>query len=298
MRRLILFGFALLMAGAHGQDVIHLKTGESAACEIEAVTDNIVVFFLPGPGGGSSKRNLPMDRVAFIEFGFEQGEEAVFRDLTKIPSDILETWWEFHFANLHRPRSRTAAYGLAFGEALLREKPEIGAARALSVFDRIIERAWAEEDISLAKQGRLRALIAADDLETAVEEAQVLASETEDPDLLIEVKHLLAQADFQQLKELQEEHPKWIEDDLVRPDRNALYHRILDQYLWPHLFHATRAEEAARGLLGAAEVYRFGGELELAQAALEDLQNLYEDTASYQAASTLLESLETTSPTE
>jgi len=272
---ILLCGFAV---NAQSQDVIHLKTGESSACEIEAVTDNIVVFLMRGPGGGTAKRTLPMERVDFIEFGFETGEEAVFNDLENISAEILESWWEFHFSNLHRPRSRAGVYGIAFGNALLRENPEVGAARALSVFDRIIERAWADHDKSLARQGRLRALIASGELETAVGEAQVLQSETEDPDLLIEVKFLLAEADFAQLKALVEEHPKWVEDDEVRPVRNELYHRIVDQYLWPHLFHATREEAAARGLMSAASVYESAAETELARAAYEDLGKLYPET--------------------
>lgn len=281
-KRLLLFSALLAVSvltfPGRASDVIHLQTGESAVCEIEAVTDTIIVFHLRGPGGGSAKRTLPMERVDFIEFGFEEGEEAVFNDLGNIPADILETWWEFHFGHLHRPRSRTAAYGIAFGNALLRESPESGAARAISVFDRVIARAWDAGDQALAKQGRLRALIASGDLETAVGEAQVLAAETEDPDLLIEVNFLLAEADFARLEAIEEEHPKWIEDDEVRPERNALYHRVLDQYLWAHLFHATREEDAARGLLHAGKVYEFAGELELARAAYADLGKLYPDT--------------------
>ncbi|MEM6915437.1 MAG: hypothetical protein AAF491_02630 [Verrucomicrobiota bacterium] len=280
------------------QDVIHLKTGEFAACEIEAVTDNIVVFLLPGPGGGSSKRNLPMDRVDFIEFAFEEGEEAVFQNLENASADILKSWWDFHQAHLHRPRSRTAAYGIAFGETLLKENSKDAAERALTIFDRIIERAWSEEDLSLARRGRLRGLIAAGDLDKAVGEAQLLVSQTEDPETLIEVKYLLAGADFARLKALQIEHPRWTEDDDVRPDRNALFHHILDQFLWPHLFHATREEAAARGLLGAAEVYAFGEEIELAQAALEDLTRLYPTTDSYEVAKERLESLQPSSPEE
>ncbi|MEM1441815.1 MAG: hypothetical protein AAGF67_05705 [Verrucomicrobiota bacterium] len=271
------------------QDVIHLKTGESAACEIEAVTDNIVVFLLRGPAGGSAKRTMPMDRVDYIEFGFEEGEKAVFGNLDTIRAEILETWWDFHFAHLHRPRSRTAAYGVALGEALIRENPETGAVRALSIFNRIIERAWSEEDKALARQSRIRGLIASGDLDAAAGEAQILASRTEDPDSLIEVKRLLADADFERLKALEEEHPRWMEDDVVRPERNALYHGIVDQYLWPHLFHATREDAAARGLLAASEVYAFGNEKELARAALEDLTQLYPGTDSHATAVERLE---------
>ncbi|MDF1826117.1 MAG: hypothetical protein P1U68_15835 [Verrucomicrobiales bacterium] len=277
------------------QDFVHLKTGESTACEIEAITDKVLILRLPGVGGaGSAKRTLKMDRVDFIEFGYESGEEAVFKKLDRISAPILETWWVFHLAHLHRPRSRAAAYGIALGDALLRESPGTSGEKALTLFDRVIKEAWAEEDKSAARRGRLRALIAMGNFDTAVVEAELLASESEDPDMLLEVKYLLAAADFERLKALQEEHPKWMEDDEVRPERNEIYHRIIDQYLWPHLFHATRAEEAARGLLAAGDVYAFAGEVELARAAYLDLGELYPESSSQIEAAERLSSLSST----
>lgn len=282
---LIFAVFLLNVSLAAAQDFVHLKTGESTACEIESVTDSAIVLRISVAGGaGSAKRTLPMDRVDYIEFAFEAGEEAVFRNLENISAEILETWWKFHAQHLHRPRSRTAAYGIALGNALIKESSEKGAERALSIFDLIIEKAWAESDKSAASQSRLRALIAMGELKTAVGEAEVLASRTDDPDLLLEVKYLLADADFEQLKALEEEHPKWIEDDEVRPERNEIYHRIIDQYLWPHLFHATRTEAAARGLLGVGRVYEFAGEVELARAAYEDLRALYPESSFFDEA--------------
>lgn len=286
----------LLFAGSltSAQDVVHLKTGQSAACTITAITDNIVTYTLPrvpGAPQGSAKRTLQMDQVAYVQFGFQPGEESVFAGRDKLDAEILEKWWDFYFANLHRPRSRTAAYGVALGNALLREEAARSHQRALSLFDRIIERAWAEEDIAAARQGRLRALIAVGDLDTAVREAADLATRTEDPELLIEVKFLLAEADFEKLKKLQEDHPRWEEDDEVRPERNALFHRIVDQYLWPHLFHATREDAASRGLLSAGVVYEFVGEPARARACYVDLSELYPDTESAGTAAKRLASL-------
>lgn len=279
MKFLAIIYFSLLAASIAGaEDVIYLKTGESAVCRIDAITPKITNFTLltdPGPAKGSARRTVATDRVDYFVFGFKPGEEEVFKNRRKGSSEMLEKWWNTWFAHLGRRRSRTAAFGNAFGHALLREDPDINAKRALAVFDRIIGRAWSEDDIAEAKQGRLRALMAMGDLETATHEAQLLAGETEDPGLLIEVKYLLAQADFETLKLLVEENPKWEEDDDVRPERNRLYHIVVDQLLWPHLFHAPRENEAARGLFGAAGVYRFAGEEDLAIAACEDLIQLY-----------------------
>lgn len=272
------------------EDVLHFKNGTVLPCEIEALTDNIVTFsFQVGEGRG--KRTLPSDQVAHVEFGFETGEEADFREREDLSSDELENWWDFHFAHLHRPRSRTAAWGIALGSALLREDPDSRAKEALALFDRIAGRAWSDEDVALAKQGRLRALIALGELQIAMGEAKLLAGQTEDPELLIEVKHLLADADFAALQKLEEEHPRWEEDDEIRPQREDLYHRVIDQYLWPHLFHATRKEAASRGLLAAGRVYEFGKEYELAKHAYGDLRELYPATEAVSAATDRMDAL-------
>ena len=284
----------LLASHANAEDVIYLKTGEAAVCRIDAITPKITNFTLlsdPGPAKGSARRTIATERVDYFVFGFKPGEETVFQNRKKESSEVLEKWWNTWFAHLSRRRARTAAFGNAFGHALLREDPAINAKRALSVFDRIIGRAWSEHDIAEAKQGRLRALMAMGDLETATHEAHLLAGETEDPGLLIEVKYLLAQADFETLKALVEENPKWEEDDEVRPERNRLFHSVVDQLLWPHLFHATRENEAARGLFGVANVYRFAGEETLALAASEDLIQLYPSTEFTPGAIVLVEQL-------
>lgn len=299
LRRHALLAFLVVSGGcaAASEDVIHLKTGEVIAGTIEALTDNIVTFtFRVGNGAaaGSAKRTIQAGQVAHVEFGFEAGEEEALRRRDTLASAELEKWWDFHFAHLHRPRSRTAVWGIALGNALLREGEESEAREALALFDRIAGRAWSQKDVDLAKQGRLRALIALGDLDTAMGEAQLLAGQTEDPELLIEVKHLLADADFAALQNLEEENPRWNEDDEVRPERNALYHRILDQYLWPHLFHATREDAAARGLLSAGKVYEFSGRTEAAIRAYRDLVTLYPGTESVATADSRIEALSPT----
>ena len=265
----------LLLSGVvSAADVIHLKSGETITTEIDALTDKIVSFSQRSKVGSAS-RTLPVEQIEFVEFGFDTGEEGVFQRLDTADMATLEKWWNVHFSHLHRPRSRTAAYGIALANALIAQEAESSRKRGLDLFDRIAARAWSDEDVQSAKQGRLQALIALGELEKAREEASALASETEDPALLIEVKYLLARADFEKLKVLETEHPRWMEDEEVKPQRNALYHNIIDQFLWPHLFHATREDAAARGLAAAAEVYAFAGESDLSQNCLIDLAKLY-----------------------
>jgi hypothetical protein len=273
--------FILIGMPLAAQDLVVMKSGETISCRIDDLTDAIVNVTLPGAAGalGSAKRTLAATQVERVEFGFRPGEEALFAKRGSATIAELKPWWDFWFPHLHRPSSRSGEWGLAYGKALLREEGVIGAEKALSLFDHLIAKAWSPQDKTAAKQGRLEALIAKGDLATATTEARLLARETEDPALLIEVEHLLAQADFQTLRELEEEHPRWVEDDEVRPRRHELYHRALDQFLKPHLFHATREEAAARGLFSAAELLLFGGEGGEAKSRWEDLLKLYPETS-------------------
>ena len=281
-------------ANLFGQDVIVLKNGQYAACEIEALTDNILTFTLIQRGasqGGVARRTINTSEVAYVEFDFEPGEEEAFAAKETLDMESVEAWWNHHFAHLHRPRSRTGAWGIALGYALLDKDVDLYGYRALQLFERIADRAWSEIDIAAAKRGQLHALMALGELERAITEANILAGQTEDPELLIEVKHLLAEADFARLRELEEEHPRWNEDDEVRPERNELYHSIIDQFMWPYLFHAAREEAAARGLLGAGLVYEFGGDAGLATNAYRDLIALYPESEARAKADGRLEEL-------
>jgi len=64
------------------QDVIYLKTGESLACRVDDLTDNIVNFSLlsaPGTAGGSARRTVPAAQVDYIEFDFLERGGSLFR---------------------------------------------------------------------------------------------------------------------------------------------------------------------------------------------------------------------------
>lgn len=270
---------SVIPAGA--QDLVVLKSGERVPCRIDDYTDSLLNVTLAGAAGGAgtARRTLNAGLVEFVEFGFRPGEEEAYARRGEGSAAELQKWWDHWFPHLHRPRSRAASWGVAYGEALLRENPSLGAERALSLFDYLIAKAWSREEATAARQGRLRALMAKGDLATATAEAKLLAKETEDPGLLIEAEHLLATADYRALLELEEENPRWEEDDEVRPRRNELYQRSLDRFFYPHLFHATREEAAARGLDAAAELLLHGGERDEARARWEDLLRLYPATS-------------------
>lgn len=267
------------MESVPGQDVVVLKNGQRLVGQLDGITDKIANLTLAGAAGGSARRTLAAEAIDWIEFGFREGEEALHAHRAEGAAADLRPWWEFHFPHLHRPRSRAASYGLAYAEALLRENAPTGADKAFALFDRIAERAWSPEDRLAARRGRVRALLGKGELKAARAAAAELAGETGDPALLLEAEHRLALADFEELRRLLQENPRWEEDEEVRPRRNELYHRALDAFLRPHLFHATREEVAARGLHSAAELFLLAGEAEEAAARWEDLVKLYPETS-------------------
>ena len=141
-------------------------------------------------------------------------------------------------------------------------------------------------------------MIALGDVEAAVQEALAMAEESESAEILMDAKFVLATADFDALKKLVEEKPKWEEDDEVRPERNRMFHETIDKFLFPHLFHGSAEDAAARGLWSAVEVYRWAGEKEEARSRAGDLLALYPGTGYAGRAIQMLEQVEAAEPEE
>jgi hypothetical protein len=84
-----------------------------------------------------------------------------------------------------------------------------------------------------------------------------------------------ARTDFAALRKLEQDHPKWSEDDSVRPERDALFHQTLDSALKPSLFHGALEQPASDGLWTAIEVLEFARQLPAAADTARDLLKLY-----------------------
>jgi hypothetical protein len=105
----------------------------------------------------------------------------------------------------------------------------------------------------------------------------------------------LADRHFADLKTIEEENPRWMDDDEVRPLRQRLYHLSLDFALYPSLFDGTRIAESSAGLKRVWEIHQHTGNPVMAKQALEDLAALYPDSkAAHETAAQLtrLRSLE------
>ena len=147
--------------------------------------------------------------------------------------------------------------------------------RALGIYRMIEKDDWDEARRAEAQKGKLRTLIALKRVNEAMTEARQLAQTTEDPSLVLEARLVLAEADFQRLKTFEKEHPRWMDVDDLTSQRTALYHQVLDQFLYAPLFHGSVEDKAAEALWQVVQVHQFSNEPEAARDHAADLIALY-----------------------
>jgi len=262
-------------------DIVHLTDGDPIAGIIVMLTDELCRIEQRREVG-SSRFDIPLSRVRYIDFREDPELERLLRapDLVEHGQALAEAW-SSRLLRLGLPNHPAGRVGLVYAD-LLREQGAHNVAlleRALRIYGMVEGQDWDEARRAVAKQGRLQVMLLLGDTEGVVREARRMAEVEEDPALLIQARRVLADIDFERLRRLEDEHPRWDLDDEIRPERQDLFHRVIDAYLNPYLFFGTYEEEAAEGLAMAAEVYEFGGEIEEAVARREDLLALYPRTA-------------------
>jgi tetratricopeptide (TPR) repeat protein len=278
-----LFSVAFIfVSAAIAEDVVHIKDHDPVEGEIqfineEKVTLKTTIELAPGQFG-SRTVDIAAKFIDFIEFEPLPGETEILADPAAADLSALEALWDAKRVHLGRPRSNAGQVAMAYAERLLEVDSEIQRQTAHEIFEKVEKNDWNRENEQLAKQGRLRALIALGQIEEAIGEAEKMAEESEDPRALIEAKFVLGIAEFNQLKALEEEHPKWMEDDEVRPKRNEHYNNALDRFLFSYLFYGSEETASARGLWMAAEVYSLAKDTRNAQRCAEDIVRLYPNT--------------------
>jgi hypothetical protein len=230
------------------------------------------------PGGARATIGVPRSTVSRVEFAPSAARARLIATPIAANAASLGSEWQKWQPFLSLPKSPAAAVGNAYATALLASGNAAQAAKALEVFKAIEQGSWSDVDIAAAKQGRLRALVATGHAADAVAEATQLATESEDPTVLIEAKFILAEASQAKLRKLVEDNPRWQEDPLVKPEHDRLYNEALDLYLHPYLFLGSETEAASRGLWGAVQIYRFGGADTDAVESARDLALLYPGT--------------------
>ncbi len=287
--RLILAAALSMSATLRAGDVLTLKNGRTADCRVLSFSESAVKILWQE----KEERDIPLADVDYITFAPLPGEEeALTKAVSGGVSEPLMEFWVKKIPRLAVPRSNAGELGLTYAELLSRNATPDRLARALTVYEKIESSDWSAERRGRARAGRLRLMLRQGRVEEVKPEAAKLMEDSQDPRVLIEVQHVLAETAAAKLRALLKDHPRWEQEDDVRPRRDRLYHEALDAWLYPHVFHGAQEDLAARGLWAAAQFYREHGDVEQARHAAADLIQLYPDAAEVKAASTLLQQTE------
>jgi hypothetical protein len=282
---LVSCSFAVLPALA--QDTIHFKDGRTETGSVVELTGGFVVLRPPAPN--APVRRHRSEDIATVRFSdlpemaralAAEGNERV---------DLLRRVWYLLRPSIALPESQAGEWGLQFAAAILDSRAEDNVKLSFEVFQTIEQQDWNRERRHAARRGRFNAMLNLGLMEEAMAEARAVASDPaqEDPELLIIARMMLGDLAFRQLKELEEENPRWDLDDLVRPRRNALRDDALDHYLYAHLYHGDLPESAARGLAAAIQVILHDKDRRGAAARARDLVTLYPGTEAAKASAEL-----------
>ncbi len=278
----------------HAVDIALLKGGERRPCVIAGVEgETVLVETRPVPDFPPVSVRIPRNQISGIEFGPDAQRDALIQKATLAQLPELKLLWERFAPLLNCEDSPSARIGLRYGLVLLESDNTAQREWALPVFAKIAEYAWHPNDRDAARQGKLRALMAINQVPEAVAAAsELLKSDAAlSPPLAAEARLILGKNTEAELRQLLEENPRWEEDDAVRTKRNRLYHCALDLYLLPALLPDVSPELALRGLWGAFGIHRLCGDQALAAETARDLIAFYPSTTFAKESAKFLDSL-------
>ena len=290
--KLPVFILTALASHSLAQDVLHFHTGDAFKGEIESVDAAQVHFkvVIEGPSGrGEARWRVPFKDIAFIDFAQTEVEAAIAEGSSPGERSTLQRLWQGHEPYLEVANSPAGAYGLALVEHLLDGGTSPQATEALGIAERVMAADWDEDRRQRAKQWRLQALALAGRTQEAKEAARNILDEATDARLVVEARQVLGYAAFDALRDLLEEHPRWMDDDEIRPQCDALLHQAIDHFLYPSLFHGSLEEPAARGLWQVCQIHRHAQRPNKARAAAHDLVGLYPNSPEAELAQRYLE---------
>jgi hypothetical protein len=283
-----------------GQDTIFLRQGDRLVGKLMGTDgQSIRLRRLLPPLAGASADAAPIfasvtvlrSHVDRVEFSSDEAQERMLKNATAANASEIEALWREARPWLAIPKSCAGRIGLAYGDLLLRNGDLASARKAFDLFRTIETGTWSPPEAMRARQGRLRATVAAGTVHEAVVEAKEIERISDDPAVLIEAKFILAQAAEKELRKLVDDNPRWEEDAFILPERNRLYEKVLELYLYPALFFGSEIDVAARGLWGAVEVCRFAGDLKQALEASRDLVAIYPGTSYARQAQDFIDTL-------
>lgn len=277
------FILALLSAAAGplaADDKVHMKDGTVREGRIVAVEETVYRLSLPGlaPGQTAGTTTIPREAVEKVVFAPDPALDAIKANRTVGSTAAARVRWQTLLPLLAVPESRAAEAGNLYCEILLLSGDHLRHEEALEVCRQVEAGAWNPADREAARRGRMRSMIKLGRIDEIAAEVEQIASNTQDPELLLDSKLLVAQTRLAALGKLLEENPRWYEDPPVRAERLRLIHETADNALHPFLFHGTAREQAARGLGIAYDLFRRIGEDTEAGNVATDLARIYPES--------------------
>jgi|GEM_PF-430122 len=264
-------------------DTLLLANGASVRCRIVAATPESLHIEYPRSGSDRQRtqtRVVPWEDLKTVDFAMDDD----FRTLAAATDPLKDTArlaarWQELAPMLGRPHHPVGELGLAMARLSLRHPEPSARTRALTVCEAVAAGDWNVPRRHHARLLRAHLLAALGRSDEALAEARGLADDPRaTPEAAMPAHLLLAEAGFAELKKLEEENPLWLEDDTVRPGREALFHRTLDAALKPSLFHGALEDPATRGLWTAVQVLHFDRNLPAAADCARDLVRLYPES--------------------
>lgn len=228
---------------------------------------------------GLTARVIPLSELSGISFARTPIEQTLIHSPSADTAGALRVLWNARSATLGMETSNVADIAIALAKSLRMTRESAGFDEADTLLQRIIEsdptdHHRAAVEMELQTLGLVRALVSESPEET--DKAAWAITETNgNTEAMLMATAWLADRHFEDLKQLEQEHPRWDIDDEVRPFRSRLYHLSLDFALYPSLFHGTHVEEASTGLWKAWNVHQYTQSPELALQTLEDIAALY-----------------------
>ncbi|MCP4849500.1 MAG: hypothetical protein GY899_16300 [Verrucomicrobiaceae bacterium] len=276
MRRIKLMALMLILGNASAEDIVHVKNGRALGGQILELNETRLRIRVPLAGGaGSSTRTIPMEQVRMIDFDPVEGELELLAGGEDAPRNELSKLWEDERVYLGLPNSNAGDIGMQLAGIFLATIDRENHVKARNLYELIEQQDWNAKRKALAKRGRLQALVKLGAGEEVIAEAKIIAADDDDPELLLDAKHVITLADFERFSKLVGDNPKWMEDDGVREQIEENYHALIDRFLEPFLFYGTEAVAASRGLWHAAKTYELVGQETRALECLSDLEKLY-----------------------
>ncbi len=297
MRRLLFLALFLPLVPLPAQqptvpasDTLVLNTGAAVACRILSADEAGVKIEYTSPTDRKVQtRDVPWNDILRIDFAMDDSFRNLLNATTAASLPQMLERWKSLEPMLPRRNHPAGDLGLAIIRIALGQTDAALKQTALDLCGKIELHDWDTSRRDQARWLRVQLLHSLGLSADAITEAQVIAKdETIQPVLAMQAHLYIAATEFAALKKLEEENPLWLEDDLVRPERDRLFHTVLDHYLMPTLFHGALEDTATQGLWGAVQLFVFDHDLTSAAQRARDLIKLYPQSTVAKQATTFL----------